>query len=110
MTLYLTYTGDPPTAVESPEHEVPWTYALGQNYPNPFNPSTTISYTLAKATHATLTISDLLGRRIATLVDELKPAGFHVMLWNASGLPSGVYFLRMSADRFVETRKLILAK
>lgn len=110
VTLYLTYTGDPPTSVETPEQGVPWTYALGQNYPNPFNPSTTISYTLANATYTTLTISDLLGRRIATLVDELKPAGLHVMLWNAGGLPSGVYFLRMSADRFVETRKLILAK
>jgi hypothetical protein len=70
VTLYLTYTGDPPTSVETPEEGVPWTYALGQNYPNPFNPNTTISYSLAKATHATLTISDLLGRRIATLVDE----------------------------------------
>ncbi|MCX6144973.1 MAG: T9SS type A sorting domain-containing protein [Ignavibacteriales bacterium] len=110
VTFLLSYTGDPPTWVEAPEQNVPTKFVLGQNYPNPFNPSTTISYNLPQTTHATLAITDLLGRKITTLVDEVRPAGLHMMQWNASGLPSGVYFLRMSSGGIVETRKLVLAK
>ena len=109
--ITLTYTGDPISAIgENVEPITPRVFVLGQNYPNPFNPTTTISYSLPIASHATLSIIDLLGRNIATLVDEVKPAGLHLMQWNAGGLPSGVYFLRMNAGRFVDTKKMLLAK
>jgi hypothetical protein len=110
VTLTLSYTGDPPTGVATDQPPVPASFALNQNYPNPFNPSTTISYALPNATHATLTVTDLLGRNIATLVDEVEPAGLHLVQWNAGGLPSGVYFLRMNAGGFVDTKKMLLAK
>jgi hypothetical protein len=110
VKFLLSYTGDPPTGVEAPGVSASTQFVLAQNYPNPFNPSTMISYALPKATHTTLTIIDLLGRRIATLVNEVKPAGLYAIPWNAGGLPSGVYFLQMRAGGFVETRKLLLAK
>jgi hypothetical protein len=110
VTLYLTYTGDAPTGVEAKKQIVPTAFALSQNYPNPFNPTTTISYILPSATRTSLVITDLLGRKVATLVDGEKSAGVHIMTWNATGLPSGVYFLQMRAGEFVETRKLLLAK
>lgn len=108
--LNLSYTGDPPTGVEAEKQIVPAVFALSQNYPNPFNPATTISYILPLATRTSLIVADLLGRKVATLVDGEKPAGLHVVTWNATGLPSGVYFLQMRSGGFVETRKLLLAK
>jgi uncharacterized Zn-binding protein involved in type VI secretion len=89
---------------------IPHQFSLSQNYPNPFNPSTVISYVLPIASQTTLTISDVRGRDIATLLDEEKPAGLHTVKWDAAGLPSGVYFLRMKAGEFVQTRKLLLTK
>ena len=108
--LILSYAGDPPTGVEAEEQLSPTSFSLGQNYPNPFNPTTMISYVLQSSTHVLLTITDVLGRKVGTLVDEEKSVGVHVLSWNASGLPSGVYFLQMRAGGFVETRKLLLAK
>jgi hypothetical protein len=85
-------------------------YSLSQNYPNPFNPSTTIKYSLAQTGRVTLSIYDLLGREVVKLIDEEKPAGEYETKWNASSHPSGVYFLRMQAGEFGETRKLLLMK
>jgi hypothetical protein len=81
-----------------------------QNYPNPFNPSTTFKYSLPKTERVTLSIYDLLGKEVIKLIDEEKPAGEYETIWNASPYPSGVYFLRMQAGQFNETRKLILMK
>ena len=109
-SFYLSYTGDPPTEVEAEEQTVPTAIALNQNYPNPFNPTTSISYVLPSSTHTLLTIIDVLGRKVATLADGVATAGIHVLSWNATGLPSGVYFLQMRAGDFIQTRKLLLAK
>ncbi len=83
---------------------------LAQNYPNPFNPATTISYTLPRAAHVTLKITDLLGREIATPVDARQEAGPHSLRFNAAGLASGVYLYQVKADGYVAARKMILMK
>jgi photosystem II stability/assembly factor-like uncharacterized protein len=85
-------------------------FNLSQNYPNPFNPFTTIKYSLAQKGRVTLSIYDLLGREVIKLIDEEKPAGEYETKWNASSHPSGVYFLRMQAGEFSETRKLLFMK
>ncbi|MGD0339966.1 MAG: T9SS type A sorting domain-containing protein [Bacteroidota bacterium] len=96
------------------------TFQLSQNYPNPFNPSTTIRFSLPKASDVNLSIYNILGERITVLVSEHMNAGTHLVEWNASGFASGVYFYRLSAfplesrdmqaGSFNKTRKLILIK
>jgi hypothetical protein len=83
-------------------------FALEQNYPNPFNPSTTINYELPRASHVTLTVYDLLGREVATLVDGLEEPGYKSVEWNAAGVASGIYLCRLDAGDFVQSRKLLL--
>jgi len=88
----------------------PVEFAIGQNYPNPFNPSTQISYTVGQQSFVTLKIYDILGREVATLVNEVKPAGTHLLTWNAAKLGSGVYFYKMQAGSFSATKKMLLIK
>jgi hypothetical protein len=88
----------------------PSAFRLGMNYPNPFNPSTTISYRVPEAVHVMLTISDARGRVVARLVDETKPAGEHRAVWEASSFSSGVYFYRITAGAFTETRRMLLIR
>jgi hypothetical protein len=83
-------------------------FALHQNYPNPFNPQTRIAYSVGSPQSTVVRVYDVLGREIATLVNERKEAGTHIVTWDASGLPSGVYFYRLTAGSFSETRKLML--
>jgi hypothetical protein len=83
---------------------------LMQNYPNPFNPSTTISFSLPRTENITLKVYDLLGREVATLVEGRKEAGEHSVKWNAESFASGVYFCRLKAGDFVQTRKLVLVR
>jgi photosystem II stability/assembly factor-like uncharacterized protein len=85
-------------------------YSLQQNYPNPFNPSTTISYNLPKASHVLIKVYDILGREVTTLVNEEKNAGSYSFEFNAGMFASGIYFYRIQAGSFVETKKLILLK
>ncbi|MHB8581156.1 MAG: T9SS type A sorting domain-containing protein [Ignavibacteriaceae bacterium] len=85
-------------------------FSLEQNYPNPFNPVTTINYTVSAKDLVSIIVYDVLGKEIATLVNEEKPAGSYSFNFNASKLSSGVYFYRMQAGSFVETKKLILLK
>jgi hypothetical protein len=85
-------------------------FKLEQNYPNPFNPSTTIKYSLAQTERVTLSIYDLSGREVVKLIDEEKPAGEYDIKWNASSYSSGVYFIKMQAGQFSETRKVVLMK
>jgi hypothetical protein len=92
---------------------LPKNFSLSQNYPNPFNPATSISYTIPQGgiQHAvSVRIYDLLGREVAILVDEIKPAGTYTMTWDASRYASGVYFYRLQAGHFVDTKKLVLIK
>lgn len=96
------------TFVEQVGSTFPTTYSLEQNYPNPFNPSTTIRYAIPKESRVLLEIYNLLGQRVATLVDEEQPAAFYQVHWNANGISSGVYSYRLQAGSFVETKKLLL--
>jgi len=89
---------------------LPKSFALLQNYPNPFNPTTTITYDVPEAAKVKIDVFDILGNRIATLVDESKPAGEYTTLFDGSQLASGVYFYRMLAGSYVSVRKLILLK
>ena len=89
---------------------IPGEFALEQNYPNPFNPSTRIEYQLPAKSHLTLKIYDLLGREIATLVNEEQKAGYKSVEWNASNFASGVYFYRLQAGSFTGTKKLLLLR
>ncbi len=89
---------------------VPDNFSLGQNYPNPFNPQTKIRFAIKSASFTDLKIYDILGRELKTLVNEnLKPGEYEVS-FNAANLPSGVYFYRLEADGFIETKKMVLIK
>jgi hypothetical protein len=90
--------------------QAPATYALYQNYPNPFNPTTHIHFTVAEPRLVSLEIYDVLGRKIAALVHEKKNAGSYTVQWDASSYPSGVYFYRIRAGSFAQTRKMVLIK
>ena len=90
--------------------EIPVNYGLSQNFPNPFNPSTTIKYALPQASHISLSVFNTLGQRVTLLVDGRQEVGYHEVNFDASGLTSGVYFYRLQAGDFVETKKLILMK
>jgi hypothetical protein len=83
---------------------------ISRIYPNPFNPRTTIVYLVSSRQSVVLGIYDLLGREVATLVNEVKSPGTYTVSWDATGQPSGVYFYRLTTDSFVSTRKLVLAK
>jgi hypothetical protein len=105
-------------ALDVPDQEgIPTTFALRQNYPNPFNPSTTLGYTIAGTGHEAigsswvkLAVYDMLGREVAVLVNEPKPAGNYTVKFDGSGLASGVYIYRLAAGNFVDTKKLVLLK
>ena len=85
-------------------------YTLEQNYPNPFNPVTTINYTIAAKDFVTIKVFDFLGKEVATLVNEEKPAGSYSINFNASRLSNGVYFYKMTAGKFVSIKKSLLIK
>jgi hypothetical protein len=89
---------------------VPREFALHAPYPNPFNPTTVIRYDVKATGLVTLRVFDLLGREVGTLVNGEISAGTHTMTWDATGLPSGIYLCRMEAERFSQTRKLLLLK
>jgi hypothetical protein len=96
-------------AVEEPE-PLPQAYSLTPPYPNPFNAQTTIEYALPNEAAVSLSVFDIQGRKVATLIEGMKPAGYHRMIWDAKGMPSGLYFMRLTAGEFVETRKMTLLK
>ncbi len=101
------------TSVPHGGGNAPDEFSLKQNYPNPFNPSTTIRFqipNLKPQTAVSLKVFDMLGREVATLVNETKPAGTYNVTFNANNLSSGVYFYRLQASEFVEVRKMILTK
>ena len=81
-----------------------------KNYPNPFNPETNISYNLKSATHVKITVYDRLGREVAVLVDDNENEGDHIINFNASNLPSGIYFYRLKSSEKTEVKKMVFAK
>jgi hypothetical protein len=102
-------TGNP-TGVDITNSGIPGEFQLHQSYPNPFNPATTFSYQLPILSNVTLKVYDVLGREVATLVDDVEAPGYKSVNFNASALASGVYFYRLEAGSFAETKKLILLR
>jgi thiol-disulfide isomerase/thioredoxin len=88
----------------------PLVYELSQNYPNPFNPVTTINYQIANNSYVILKVYDVLGKEITTLVNEEKKAGNHEASFNASNIPSGIYFYKITAGAFTDTKRMVLIK
>ena len=85
-------------------------YRLNQNYPNPFNPTTTISFTIPATSNVSLKIFNILGKEVATLVNETRSAGNYSVKFNANGLSSGIYFYQLTTDNFTATKKFTLLK
>jgi hypothetical protein len=93
----------------------PATYSLGQNYPNPFNPSTTIAYSLKNPGHVKISVYNVLGQNVRTLVNEFKDANAHTAVWNGLDdagniVSSGVYFYRIQTGDYSDIRKMVLMK
>ncbi len=101
---------DPQTVQVIQNSNVRESYSLSQNYPNPFNPHTNIEYTVPTMSKVTLKIYDALGNLLSVLISGEKPAGTYEITWNAANLPSGVYFYRLKAGNFIETKKMILLR
>jgi hypothetical protein len=106
-----------PTAADDGGFEagLPADYAVRQNYPNPFNPSTRIDFTIPKREHVTITIYNLLGQRVATIVDETKPAGEYSVVWDGrdkfgQSVASGIYYYRLQAGDITKSKKMVLLK
>ena len=98
------------TEVNDPISADPINYLLEQNYPNPFNPVTTVNYRISKPGIVTLKVYDLLGKEIATLVNEVRNTGSYDVIFNASGLTSGVYIYQLRVNNYVSNKKMILLK
>ncbi len=89
---------------------IPSDFSLSQNYPNPFNPATTINYSIPELSNVVIKVYDVLGDEVAILVNEQKPAGSYEVQFDASKLSSGVYYYKIQAGNYIETRKMILLK
>lgn len=89
---------------------IPREFALEQNYPNPFNPVTVIHYSLPKESSVKLTVYNVLGQLVVTLVNETEPAGYKSVTFNGNNFPSGLYFYRLTAGTFSDTKKMMLVK
>jgi endo-1,4-beta-xylanase len=109
LRQYLDTLNIPPVAIEDIT-TTPYEFHLYNNYPNPFNPTTSIQYSIAKRTKVTLRVFDILGREVKTLVNEVKSPGQYSVTFNGQKLSSGIYFYRLNAGTFSETKKLILSK
>ena len=98
------------TGIKNSSSDLPIDYTLMQNYPNPFNPSTTIQFALPKEGRVSIKIFNMLGKHIATLIDEFQYAGYHEVTFNLDSFSSGIYFYQMRAGSFIETKKMMLMK
>jgi hypothetical protein len=99
----------PVTSVESVK-ETPAEFSLQQNFPNPFNPTTTIRFKIQGSVRVALSVFDVLGRHVATLVNETKPPGTYTVTFNADNLAGGVYYYRLSAGTFTQTKQMVLLR
>ena len=97
------------------EASMPGSYYLLQNYPNPFNPTTTLRYDLPENSHVTITIYDMLGRKVKTLINATQDAGYRSIIWDASGnngerVSAGIYLYQIQAGEYMQTKKMVLLK
>jgi len=108
---YVEVIGKTETAVSVDESILlPFGFELKQNYPNPFNPSTTISFSIPKRSYVRLSVYNSLGEKISTLISNELEAGIHSIIYDASNLPSGIYYYKLEADNFISTKKMLLMK
>lgn len=98
------------TSIETVKPESEKRNNLGQNYPNPFNLSTTIPYYLPNRENITITVTTITGRIIASFIQEQQDSGMHQVTWDASAFPGGIYFYRLQARDYMETKKMVLLK
>ena len=98
------------TTVSVDDKSIENSFAVMQNYPNPFNPSTTINYEIPTQSHVSIKVYDVLGKEVASLVNEMKAPGNHHVQFSASNFASGVYFYKVSANNFIDVKKMILSK
>jgi len=106
---------DVPTDVATPPAAKPYSYELKQNAPNPFNPATKIDYSLERSSHVTLTIYNILGQKVAVLVDDFQSAGWHEIIWDGrdnagNAVASGIYLYLLKTDDYQASRQMILIK
>jgi hypothetical protein len=94
----------------SDEAPIATRFELGQNYPNPFNPTTHIRFNIPETANTKLTVFNVMGEKVATLVNSVMQAGGHTVSWNASSMPTGVYFYQLESANFSQTKKLLLVK
>ena len=111
----LSVTPESPLAVKTPSAVQPTSYSLEQNYPNPFNPTTQIAFNIAQTERVDISIFNILGQKVATVVDGEMGSGAHIVMWNGRNqngelLPSGVYFYRLSTPNFTAVKKMLLLK
>jgi len=102
---------DEPNSISDAQSILPTTYALHQNYPNPFNPTTTMCYDIVHQTHVEVSVYNMLGQKIKTLVSKKQRPGIYEVEWDATGFASGIYLYNIQTDNgFSQTRKLVLLK
>jgi Tfp pilus assembly protein PilX len=115
MTVFPSwfYPDGPPNSIQEKD-VVPGSFKLNQNYPNPFNPVTIINYQLQSSSDVKLTVYDVLGKEIETLINKKQSAGSYNITFNATGLASGIYYYRIEAlsldENFIQTRKMMILK
>ena len=111
----LSVVPETPLSVRTPSKVQPTSYSLEQNYPNPFNPTTQIAFSIVQTERINISIFNILGQKVATLVDGEMGSGAHIVMWNGRNengelLPSGVYFYRLSTPNFTAVKKMLLLK
>jgi hypothetical protein len=110
LMVPMSGVGIPFNAVSNGAPSIPTKFELAQNQPNPFNPSTFIGYSLPSASKVELVVFNMKGEKVATLVNQEMPAGYHLAYFNAAKLSSGVYFYRLTAGNFTDMKKMVLMK
>ena len=108
--LLLRLNADGQTGIDNLESQTVSSFELEQNYPNPFNPATTINYSIPSSGYVSLSVYDILGKEVATIVNEYKNAGSYSTMFDSNGLTSGVYFYRLQTGNFDSIKKFILVK
>jgi GH43 family beta-xylosidase len=108
--FWYIYSNSITTSIQSDEDITPANFKLEQNYPNPFNPSTIIKFAIAEQSKVVIQIYDITGSKVITLVNEEMDAGWYQREFNAAGLSSGIYLVRLQADNFVNTKKMLMLK
>ncbi|HWA06995.1 MAG TPA: T9SS type A sorting domain-containing protein, partial [Ignavibacteria bacterium] len=99
-----------PIGIVNYNNEIPKEYTLKQNFPNPFNPVTFIEYSIVEGGYAELTVYDILGREVETIIKAEQKPGTYKVQFNAARLSSGIYFYTLRADGFTETKKMVVTK